>query len=388
MLDVFRSLDGFHKTVDDFRRKTISGGLVSLLSICLMAYFFYSELSYFIQTETVDNLYVNSTRAMNLHVSFDISFPNVACKLLSLDVVDDIGAVQESKHEIYKHRLDSKGGKSGIALKESLGNTLTSEDHILDGENISPESTGGSKCGNCYGAGRPGECCNTCDDVKRAYKRQGWSIKIHEVEQCQALASAESLKEQYAEDGGCQLYGTIELNKPSGHFHIVPHNSIRSLKSSRQGGVINLMDLLSFTFDQFNISHTVNSLSFGHPYPGITSPLDGESRRIKDTHGMYQYYVKIVPTTYERIDGTEIESNQYSVTEHLRHLSPGSGRGMPGVYFYYQVSPISANIVETRKPFLQFLTSTCAIIGGTFTVMGIVDTLLSHALTIFTKDIL
>lgn len=340
--------------------------------------------------ETVDNLYVNSTRTNDLHVSFDISFPNVACKLLSLDVVDDLGTVvKDAKHEIYKHRLDEQGFKHGVAVKEELGNTLTSEDHILEGEATHPEvKSPANKCGNCYGAGRAGECCNTCDDVKKAYKRQGWTVKMHEVDQCQAIASAETLKEQYSEQGGCQVYGTVELNKASGHFHIVPHNNIRDLKTGRPGGAINLMDLLSFTFDQFNISHTVNSLSFGHHFPGISSPLDGEERHVKDTHGMYQYYVKVVPTLYQRVDGSEIESNQYSVTEHLRHLSPGSGRGLPGVYFYYQVSPISAQFVETRKPFMQFLTSTCAIIGGTFTVMGIIDVLLSKFLAIFSSNVL
>jgi len=316
--------------------------------------------------------------------------------LLSLDVVDDLGGVvKDAKHEIYKHRLNNLGVRHGPAMRDTLGNTLTSEDHILEhkeGDAVPVEEDDDhdddDTCGNCYGAGKAGECCQTCDDVKRAYKRLGWTVKLHEVKQCQALASAETLKEQYAEDGGCQVYGGVELNKASGHFHIVPHNNIRNLKSGRQGGVINLMDLLSFTFDQFNISHTVNSLSFGNHFPGIASPLDGEQRHVKDTHGMYQYYVKIVPTTYERVDGSEIESNQYSVTEHLRHLSPGSGRGMPGVYFYYQVSPISAQFVETRKPFMQFLTSTCAIIGGTFTVMGIIDVVVSNVVSLFSSNVL
>jgi hypothetical protein len=335
---------------------------------------------------------VNSTRAIDLHVSFDISFPNVACKLLSLDVVDELGGVvKDAKHTIYKHRLTSTGAKHGNAMQDNLGNTLTSEDHILEGEEaaaVVSTTAALNKCGNCYGAGRAGECCKTCDDVKKAYKRKGWTVKMHEVEQCQALATAETLKEQYSEEGGCQVYGFIELNEASGHFHIVPHNNIKSLKTGRQGAVLNLMDLLAFTFDQFNVSHTVNSLSFGHHFPGIASPLDGEVRHVKDTHGMYQYYVKIVPTVYEKFDGTEIESNQYSVTEHMRHLSPGSGRGMPGVYFYYQVSPISAHFVETRKPFMQFLTSTCAIIGGTFTVMGIIDVLVTNALGFFSSNVL
>ena len=58
-------------------------------------------------------------------------------------------------------------------------------------------------------------------------------------------------------------------------------------------GFFNLLDLIAFTFDQFNISHTINSLSFGDNFPGIKSPLDGESRIVEDTHGMYQYYIKV-----------------------------------------------------------------------------------------------
>ena len=83
-----------------------------------------------------------------------------------------------------------------------------------------------------------------------------------------------------------------------------------------------------------------------------TYQLDGESRHIKDTYGMYQYYfqvrrvcklivpgyptdrrlsiffvLQVVPTRYRFLNGTTIQTNQYSVTEHLRHVNPGSGRG-------------------------------------------------------------
>lgn len=42
---------------------------------------------------------------------------------------------------------------------------------------------------------------------------------------------------------------------------------------------------------------------------------------------MYQYYFQVVPTRYRFLNGTTIQTNQYSVTEHLRHVNPGSGRG-------------------------------------------------------------
>lgn len=332
---------------------------------------------------------MNTTRANQLHFSFDISFHNIPCKLLSLDVVDDIGGVvKDTKYDIFKHRLSPLGEKEGLPEEHTLGNTILSEDKILKTTLSSETIQKEIKCGNCYGAAPANECCNTCESVRIAYGKVGWKFKVHEIEQCQRELFADTLRDQFSETGGCQIYGKMELNKASGHIHIVPHsNGFQGVKAP-SNGILNLLELLSFTFDQFNITHTINSLSFGDHFPGIKSPLDGEYRKIGDTHGMYQYYVKIVPTRYRFLDGREIESNQYSVTEHLRHLSPGSGRGMPGLYFYYQISPLQATFEEKRPSIFRFLTSACAIVGGSFTVMGIIDLILNSIMHCFNKNIL
>jgi endoplasmic reticulum-Golgi intermediate compartment protein 3 len=91
----------------------------------------------------------------------------------------------------------------------------------------------------------------------------------------------------------------------------------------------------------------------------------------------YFLYLKIVPTLYKFKNGTTIQTNQYSVTEHLRHVNPGSNRGLPGVFFFYDVSPLHVEIVEGyRKGWIAFFTSVCAIVGGVVTVMGMIDQLL------------
>jgi hypothetical protein len=55
-------------------------------------------------------------------------------------------------------------------------------------------------------------------------------------------------------------------------------------------------------------------------------------------------------------------------------VNPGSGRGLPGIYFFYDVSPLHVEITEGyRKGWIAFLTSVCAIIGGVVTFMGLVD---------------
>jgi hypothetical protein len=86
---------------------------------------------------------------------------------------------------------------------------------------------------------------------------------------------------------------------------------------------------------------------------------------------------QLVPTLYKYKNGTSIQTFQYSVTEHLRHIAPGSSRGLPGIFFYYEVSPLHVDISEGyRKGWIAFFTSVCAVIGGVVTFMGMLDQLL------------
>lgn len=59
-------------------------------------------------------------------------------------------------------------------------------------------------------------CCNTCQDVREAYNAQGWVFDPANVDQCkrEGITSTHNNKE------GCQIFGTIEVNKIAGNFHI------------------------------------------------------------------------------------------------------------------------------------------------------------------------
>jgi hypothetical protein len=89
------------------------------------------------------------------------------------------------------------------------------------------------------------------------------------------------------------------------------------------------------------------------------------------------------------MNGTTVLTNQFASTEHLRDVTPVFGNlptAMPGiffrellivsflgVFFNYDISPMMVKYVESRKPFTHFLTDLCAIIGGVFTVAGMID---------------
>ena len=52
---------------------------------------------------------------------------------------------------------------------------------------------------------------------------------------------------------------------------------------------------------------------------------------------------------------------------------------LPGVFFIYDISPIMVKFTEKRQTLSYFLTSLCAIVGGVFTVAGIIDGAIYHS---------
>jgi len=58
---------------------------------------------------------------------------------------------------------------------------------------------------------------------------------------------------------------------------------------------------------QFNLTHTVNSISFGVAYPGLVNPLDGHEESMeKEDARMFQYFIKVVPTRYIKLNGQQV----------------------------------------------------------------------------------
>lgn len=85
---------------------------------------------------------------------------------------------------------------------------------------------------------------------------------------------------------------------------------------------------------KYNASHTVRSLTFGPAFPGQLSPLNGVSSEPTERPAMYQHYIKIVPTVYEHLDGTLVDSNQFSASDFAIQLAPAEGVIVqPGVWF-------------------------------------------------------
>jgi hypothetical protein len=52
---------------------------------------------------------------------------------------------------------------------------------------------------------------------------------------------------------------------------------------------------------------------------------------------------------------------------------------LSGLFMSYEISPMVVRYVETKKSITHFLTSVCAIVGGIFTVAGLLDAFIYNA---------
>lgn len=90
----------------------------------------------------------------------------------------------------------------------------------------------------------------------------------------------------------------------------------------------------------------------------------------------------MVPTTVISLGGNVLHTNQYSYTSLVKEIMQFdhtmSKYTIPGVFFVYDLSAFRIKSIESKMPFLRFLTSVCAIVGGVFTVSGLLASLLHH----------
>ena len=141
--------------------------------------------------------------------------------------------------------------------------------------------------------------------------------------------------------------------------------------------------------------HTIHELFFGdlalhsgrHDYEGEVHPLNGHAQRHNGGYH-YEYHLDIVPTIYTRagLTSTSTErSYQMAVSQHYQEVPPGH---MPAAFFRYQLSPITVKFSKERTSFLHFLTYVCAIVGGIYSVAGVLNRMVNKAVVGFQKGVL
>eukprot|EP00071_Canis_lupus_P039841 XP_022273398.1 endoplasmic reticulum-Golgi intermediate compartment protein 1 isoform X3 [Canis lupus familiaris] len=302
----FRRFDIYRKVPKDLTQPTYTGAIISICCCLFILFLFLSELTGFITTEVVNELYVDDPdkdSGGKIDVSLNISLPNLHCELVGLDIQDEMG-----RHEVG---------------------------HI--------------------------------DNSMRIPVNNG---------------------------AGCRFEGHFSINKVPGNFHVSTHSATAQPQNPDMTHVIHKLSfgdtlqdeeshlqrvqpssfLCGSSEGKLNTDHLIStSCRQVQNVHGAFNALGGADRLTSNPLASHDYILKIVPTVYEDKSGKQRYSYQYTVANKEYVAYSHTGRIIPAIWFRYDLSPITVKYTERRQPLYRFITTICAIIGGTFTVAGILD---------------
>lgn len=390
------TFDLYQKVSSDEAVQTSSGGTVSVIATLLCVVLILNEARSVVFPTTREHMIVDPVVEARLRVNFDITFHALTCAEANLDAMDVAGEQQNGvDHDIFKIRL----AKDGTPIGSAFAHRLEEEAPAASASPLPPDY-----CGPCYGAQlREGQCCNSCDDVRTAYAERGWDVSnvTSTAEQCAREHRSDAIASLPGE--GCRLTGFVSVNKVAGNLHV-------AMGETHARGAGHIHQFNPSLIATFNTSHTIHAFSFGEPYPGMKNPLDGVVKAVHSGSGVFMYFIKIVPTVYDKSgvrskaalaaaaaaasaasdaaattaggstdDASSSRSvlvtNQYSITSQFRPAIVLGNRinVLPGVFFVYDISPFMVTVTQDRSSIMSFITSVFAILGGVLTLATAID---------------
>lgn len=164
---------------------------------------------------------------------------------------------------------------------------------------------------------------------------------------------------------GCQVSGSLFVNRVPGNFHVHASSVNHNINPAMT-----------------NLTHIVNHLSFGslpsqlsrsqrkYVQPNLPSlqPLNDITFPTSAYHQAYHHAIKVVSTNF--YDKNSITMHQFLEQSQLVYFSETD---VPQAVFSYDLSPMSIIVKQDSRHWYDYLTHLFAIIGGTFTSLGLID---------------
>ncbi|KAJ2720938.1 ER-derived vesicles protein erv46 [Coemansia sp. Benny D115] len=354
-------LDAYAKPLEDVRTKTLIGGVLTLITAALIAMLCVGELLAYNRLGLQTELAIDQARAEKMDIYLDITLKNAPCVVLGVALADTAGEHQAHvEKDLVKQRLD----RNGRPVSSSLDDPVPPPPRL--GQDGNPY------CGSCYGGVAPaGGCCNTCDDVHRAYGHRGWAFTDPDaIEQCVREGYVRRMRQQRGE--GCRLHGHVLVNKVPGVLLLSGGETVDA-----QGSLVHR----SYDYlPPYDFAHRIHSLRFGDAIVAANAaqkaaadPLAGVVKEDLNADTRFQYYIKVVGSEVRRADGSVAKSNEYAVTELAKHGAE------PGIRLSYEISPMRMVYTESRASLTGLFSRLCAIIGGVTTIAGLLDAAIFQA---------
>nr|GEU93211.1 protein disulfide isomerase-like 5-4 [Tanacetum cinerariifolium] len=180
-------------------------------------------------------------------------------------------------------------------------------------------------------------------------------------------------------EAGCRIEGFVRVKKVPGSIIVSPRSESHSFDASQ----INMSHVISsFNFGKKVTPKTMSDLKRLRHYIESHDKLAGKSYINVEDHAdvTIEHYLQVVKTEVMSSSYQLIEDYEYTAHSSLVHALT-----IPVAKFHFEPSPMQILVTEDPKSFSHFITNVCAIIGGVFTVAGILDSLLHNTMRLAKK---
>jgi thiol-disulfide isomerase/thioredoxin len=184
---------------------------------------------------------------------------------------------------------------------------------------------------------------------------------------------------------GCSITGFVLVKKVPGHLFFTA--------DAKNGH--------SFDVDKLNVTHQVHHFYFGQALSNARLKYmekfhrgekegDWHDKLMNDfvvSHSpriSHEHYLQTVLTTMHPSGAFSQPFNVYEYTQHTHSVTTPDGE-TPRAKFHFTPSPVQILGIEKRREFYEFITTLMAIVGGVYSVMGIIDGLMHNTSLMFKR---
>jgi hypothetical protein len=219
---------------------------------------------------------------------------------------------------------------------------------------------------------------------------QEWDRKHQE--EIQKALGRDGLEHAGHQEEGCLLTGFLEVRRVPGSVVIEafsPWHEFASHKLSANH------EVKHFSFGEVGATAMVVFGQEENKAGGMDeqaqlhtiSTLSGKSFTSVEAHHTHEHYLKVVETQVEHYQTKHLD---HFSDHHVYRYSASSHEykedsDMPKIKFTYDMDPMGVLVQDVAMPFYKFLTSVCAIIGGAFTMFGLLDGFVFHSMRTLQK---
>ena len=161
------------------------------------------------------------------------------------------------------------------------------------------------------------------------------------------------------EHPGCQISGSLLLNRVPGHFYIQAYSPAHDL-APHMTNCSHEIHFLSFV--PTNTDRSKKFAPIPRNFYQSTTPMNGNIYMTQNLHEAYHHYIKLISTN----------GNSFQVLQSSQ-LTSYHQDSTPEAKFIIDLSPIALNYERKSVKWYDYITSLMAIIGGTFTVVGFLE---------------